>query len=345
VHPVSEEGSRFRLGFLAHVEGRSGDPKIIYRDVLEQIVAADELGFDVAWLAQHHFQTVGGGLPSPWPFLAAVAERTRHIHLSTAVVVLPLEDPVRLAEDLAVVNTLSGGRVEIGVGSGFDTTAYQALGRDFAAKRELTSDGVDALRSALSGQPIAGTARILHPAAPEVAGRIWQAVFSEEGARYVARSRSNLLLNRATYGYDEPTDVVQRPWADAYRDEWDGPRPGRIGISRLIFPAADRRSAIAQLEEGVERMAAQMVAQGRFPAGLDTVGYLSRLHGFYGHPEEIVTALAAEQVLPVATDLLAQFNPGVPTQEAALRAIELLATEVAPALGWRSARQASPAAV
>jgi alkanesulfonate monooxygenase SsuD/methylene tetrahydromethanopterin reductase-like flavin-dependent oxidoreductase (luciferase family) len=331
---VSEQVGRFRLGFLAHVEGRSGDPRVIYRDVIEQIVAADELGFDVAWLAQHHFQTVGGGLPSPWPFLAAVAARTRRIHLSTAVVVLPLEDPVRLAEDLAVVNAISDGRVEIGVGSGFDASAYQAFGQDFAHKRELTSDAVQVLRAALAGAPIGGTARVLHPAAADVADRIWQAVFSEEGARYVAGSGSNLLLNRATYGYEEPTDVVQRPWADAYRAAWDAPRPGRIGISRLIFPAQDRRRAIEQLEDGVQRMAAQMVAQGRFPGGLDTVGYLGRLHGFYGHPDEVVAALAAERVLPVATDLLAQFNPGVPTQEAAIRALELLATEVAPALGW-----------
>jgi alkanesulfonate monooxygenase SsuD/methylene tetrahydromethanopterin reductase-like flavin-dependent oxidoreductase (luciferase family) len=81
-------------------------------------------------------------------------------------------------------------------------------------------------------------------------------------------------------------------------------------------------------------MAQGMVAQGRFPAGLDAEGYLQRLHAFYGHPEEVAEALAAERVLPVATDLLAQFNPGLPTQAAALHALELIATEVAPALGW-----------
>ena len=80
-----------------------------------------------------------------------------------------------------------------------------------------------------------------------------------------------------------------------------------------------------------------MAAAGRFPAGLDDEGYLRKLHAFYGHPDEIVDELQREKVLPVATDVLAQFNPGLPSQSSALRALELLATEVAPALGWRPA--------
>ena len=88
-------------------------------------------------------------------------------------------------------------------------------------------------------------------------------------------------------------------------------------------------------------MGEQMVAAGRFPVGLDDEGYLRKLHAFYGHPDEIAEDLDRELVLPVATDLLAQFNPGLPTQAAALRALELLAMEVAPAIGWRPAQVAA----
>src|SRR3984885_1041153 len=109
---------RFRLGFLTHVQGRGGDPAAAYRNAQELFVAADELGFDVGWVAQHHAPLDGGGLSSPWTFLAHAAARTKRIRLSTAITVLPLEDPLRLAEDVSVVDTLSGGRVEIGVGSG-----------------------------------------------------------------------------------------------------------------------------------------------------------------------------------------------------------------------------------
>jgi alkanesulfonate monooxygenase SsuD/methylene tetrahydromethanopterin reductase-like flavin-dependent oxidoreductase (luciferase family) len=107
---------RFRLGFLTHVQGR-GDLASTYRDAQELFVVADELGFDVGWVAQHHIPLGGGGLSSPWPFLAHAAARTGTIRLSTAITILPLENPVRLAEDVSVVDALSGGRVEIGVGS------------------------------------------------------------------------------------------------------------------------------------------------------------------------------------------------------------------------------------
>ncbi|WP_208025899.1 LLM class flavin-dependent oxidoreductase [Amycolatopsis acidicola] len=105
-----------RLGFLTHVQGRGDDPARIYRDAQELFVVADELGFDVGWVAQHHVPLGGGGLPSPWTFLAYAAARTKRIRLGTAITVLPLEDPIRLAEDVSVVDTLSGGRVELGVG-------------------------------------------------------------------------------------------------------------------------------------------------------------------------------------------------------------------------------------
>ncbi|MFE2491629.1 hypothetical protein ACFXGR_52375 [Streptomyces mirabilis] len=70
---------------------------------------------------------------------------------------------------------------------------------------------------------------------------------------------------------------------------------------------------------------------------------MRRFHSFYGHPEDIVAALGQEKVLPVATDLITQFNPAVPDHDAAVRALELIATEVAPALGWKPAPTSEPA--
>jgi alkanesulfonate monooxygenase SsuD/methylene tetrahydromethanopterin reductase-like flavin-dependent oxidoreductase (luciferase family) len=324
-----------RLGFLTHVNGH-GDDERTYRETLELFVAADELGFDVGWVAQHHFDNDAGGLPAPWPFLAAAAAKTSRIRLSTAITILPLEDPLALAEQVAVVDTISGGRVEIGVGSGYDP-AYAAFGVDMEQRRELTSAHLTTLRDALAGKPLTDTGTVLRPAVRDFTGRIWQGIFSAAGAEHVAAAGSNLLLNRATYGYDEPTDVVQRPWAEAYRNAWTQPHAPRIGASRLIFPAADRRAALDQLRAGSLAAAEGFVRQGRFPAGLSLEGYLDRLHAFYGHPDEVIAGLQREQVLPLATDLLCQFNPGVPTHAGALRALELIATEVAPALGWRRA--------
>ncbi|MEU0474634.1 LLM class flavin-dependent oxidoreductase [Streptomyces olivaceus] len=106
---MTSERPRFGLGFLTHVQGRGTDPALTHRNAQELIVVAGELGFDVGCVAQHHVP-LGGGLSSGGTFRAYAAARTTRIRLGTAVTVLPLEDPVRLAEDVAAVDVLSGGR-------------------------------------------------------------------------------------------------------------------------------------------------------------------------------------------------------------------------------------------
>jgi alkanesulfonate monooxygenase SsuD/methylene tetrahydromethanopterin reductase-like flavin-dependent oxidoreductase (luciferase family) len=329
---------RFRLGFLTHVQGK-GDLATTYRNAQELFVVADELGFDVGWVAQHHAPLGGGGLPSPWTFLAHAAARTKRIKLSTAITILPLENPVRLAEDLSVVDTLSGGRVEIGVGSGASEVEYSAFGADVSRKRELTSEGLQVLRSALAGQEIGPKGFKVQPPPGDWTDRIWQGVFSAPGSQYAAAAGSNLLLNRAAYGYDEPTDEVQRPWADAFLAAWSLPRAPRIGLSRFVFPAKDKKTALDQIAADVHAAAQKFALRGAFPEGIDQAEALRRFHCFYGHPDEVIEALRQEKVLPLATDLITQFNPAIPDHDAAIRALELIATEVAPALGWKPATQ------
>jgi alkanesulfonate monooxygenase SsuD/methylene tetrahydromethanopterin reductase-like flavin-dependent oxidoreductase (luciferase family) len=279
-------------------------------------------------VAQHHAPQGGGGLPSPWTFLSYAAARTERIRLGTAITILPLEHPIRLAEDVSVADRLSGGRVELGVGSGGSDLEYAAFGRDVARKRELTTEGLDILRRALAGEEVGTPGFRIQPAPGDFTGRIWQGVFSAPGAGFAAAGGSNLLLNRAAYGYDAPTDEVQRPWADEFLRQWKQPFEPRIGLSRFIFPAKDKRTALEQIGPGV------LQAGRRMMPGDDLDGYLRRFHCFYGHPDEIVAELRQEKVLPIATDLITQFNPAVPPHDAALRALELIATDIAPALGW-----------
>src|SRR6188472_4572001 len=89
-----------------------------YRLATAQIVEAERCGFDSAWIAQHHFHEPEGGLPAPFIFLAQVAARTSRIRLGTAIITLPLELPIRVAEDASVLDIMSGGRLEIGVAPG-----------------------------------------------------------------------------------------------------------------------------------------------------------------------------------------------------------------------------------
>ena len=101
-----------------------------------------------------------------------------------------------------------------------------------------------------------------------------------------------------------------------------------------MFPAKDKKTALDQVGADVLSAAQRFVTRGAFPAGIGEQEALRRFHSFYGHPDEIIAELRRERVLPVATDLITQFNPAVPDHDAAIRALELIAPEVAPALGW-----------
>ena len=99
----------------------------LYRETLEQAVYAEELGFDSIWLSEHHFSDEGY-LPCLPAVLGALAARTKRVRLGTAVLLAPLQHPLRLAEDLAVVDQLCAGRLDVGVAPGYKPTEFATLG-------------------------------------------------------------------------------------------------------------------------------------------------------------------------------------------------------------------------
>src|SRR5215510_12328336 len=110
-----------------------------YQETMEQIVYAEELGFDAAWLAELHFNPQFSIMPAPLLVAAALAQRTTRIRLGTAVVLLPLQHPLRTAEEAAVVDLLSQGRLELGVGRGMIAIHF----RGFNVPREESRDGFE----------------------------------------------------------------------------------------------------------------------------------------------------------------------------------------------------------
>jgi alkanesulfonate monooxygenase SsuD/methylene tetrahydromethanopterin reductase-like flavin-dependent oxidoreductase (luciferase family) len=337
--PKAEEGANglskpFRLGFLTHVEG-AGDSRVVYRQALELFRAADQLGFDVGWVAEHHFKEVVGRLPSLFPFLAAASQCTSKIHLGTAIAIIPFENPLRLAEDAAVVDALSSGRLELGVGSGFDAAEFTAFGLDMGQRLQRTTDGLKLLQSAFQGESLGESDLRLNPPSPSLSERIWQSGQSIVGAQHIAKAGSGLLLSRSVVGpaTDEATDQQQVPVVKAYLDSWqEMEKTPRVGMSRGIYPAADKASALAHLRQDVLRATAAQ--KGRFPPGESLESYCRRLHIFYGHPEEVADGLRGDQIFPFATDVILQFSPVIPELGEAIRILEAIATEIAPALGW-----------
>src|SRR5438093_5062495 len=144
-----------RMGFFTRLLDQA-DTSERYRLATAQIIHAELFGFDSAWIAQHHFHEDEGGLPATFVFLAQAAAQTSRIRLGTAIVTLPLELPIRVAEDAAVLHLMCGGRLEIGVGGGGNLSSYAAFGQNSAERTALLVEHLRVLRDAWAGRPLPG---------------------------------------------------------------------------------------------------------------------------------------------------------------------------------------------
>ena len=122
-----------------------------YAELLQQIEDVEALGYDHVWTTEHHF-VEDGYSPSLMPLCAAIASRTRRIRIGTAVLLLPFHDPVRLAEDAATVDILSGGRLDLGVGLGYRQGEYESFRVDFKSRGRRMNEAAEILGRALAGE-------------------------------------------------------------------------------------------------------------------------------------------------------------------------------------------------
>ena len=120
-------------------------PNQFVADIVAEAIAADELGYHSAWIGEHHFSTLGV-LSCPDLALAYIAARTRRIRLAPAVTVLPLHHPIRVAEQWASLDLMSGGRVDFAAGRGYDRREYEPLGVDFDTNQAIFEEGMAIVR-------------------------------------------------------------------------------------------------------------------------------------------------------------------------------------------------------
>jgi alkanesulfonate monooxygenase SsuD/methylene tetrahydromethanopterin reductase-like flavin-dependent oxidoreductase (luciferase family) len=332
---IPRKAPSFRLGLLTHVAGDGASAKVL-RETIELFAIAEQLGFHSAWVAQHHVRAENGHPPSPFVFLAAAAERTSHLRLGTGIVMLPLEDPLRVAEDAAVADLLSGGRLELGLGTGGDTNSYTAFGRSLVDRREQHRQARKRLNDLLDGKPAAGDLP-LNPLAPGLGDRIWWATGSDDSAREAGSAGKGILLARGSPQKEEPVEQVQLALIAAYRSNYAHDYlPPRIGITRTIYPAASRAESLAAMEQGVRGWSARMLRDDSWQT-LAADRLFARHNIYTGTPTDIAEALSADQALGHATDLLIQVQPGEPGFARTVRALTTIALDIAPALGWQRA--------
>ncbi len=139
----------FGVFILAQQRGYHQSSKEVIGNSIEQTVVAEQAGFDTAWYAEHHFNNYSLS-PSPLMMVAHAAARTRRIRLGTAVCILPLYHPARFLAEVGFVDTVSNGRLELGVGSGYQQFEFERFGVDIAESGAIFNEFLDVIPKGLT---------------------------------------------------------------------------------------------------------------------------------------------------------------------------------------------------
>jgi len=338
------------LGVYTFAELTSDEisPQERLRDLLEEIELADQVGLDVFGVGEHHRPDFA--VSSPAVVLAAAAERTKAIRLTSAVSVLSSDDPVRVFQDFATIDLLSGGRAEIMAGRGSFIESFPLFGydlRDYDALFEEKLRLLLALRESEriswpGGLRTAIDDRGVYPRPLQDPLPVWVAVGgSPESA--LRASALGLPMALAIIG-GLPERFV--PFAELHRRAGEDAGHGRLPLS-LNSHGYIAETAREALDDSYPYVAAMMDKIGRergWPPHTRTdyeAAATRRGSNFVGTPEQIVEKILFQHELFDHDRFLVQFSVGTMPHAKIMRSIELFGTEVAPAVR----RELAPSAV
>lgn len=329
-----------KLGFFTRLLEQA-PPRDRYRFAVEQARHAERLGFDTVWVAQHHFHADEGGLPSPFVLLSHLAAKTSRIRLGTGVVTLPLDNPVRVAEDAIVTDLLSGGRLELGLGSGATDASLAAFQVAPSERAQVYDAAVARVLAALGGEALGHQENHLYPDGGALLDRVWQATFSSFGGTRAGRAGHGLMISRTqprpADQPDLPLAAVQQPILDAYRAALPAGVEPRILASRTLVVTDTQAQAEQYLQAAWDQARVRPGTGGSFVVAADDARtWARRTDSIIGTAEQVISVLQADPILPQATEIAFQVHSIDPGHEATLRSLELIATEVAPRVGWLS---------
>lgn len=309
-----------------------------YGELMQQIELADQLGYESFWLAEHHFHEYGV-VPNPAVFLAAAAARTRRIRLGPAVAVLPFRSPLLVAEDYAMVDRISNGRLWMGVGSGYLKHEYAGFGADPERKREVFDDYLALLKRAWAGDKVRfGGNEVVLNVLPQQRPHppIYVAALRAEVTYYVGRQGHRLLC--VPYASVDNLAGIG-PMIEGFRK---GLREGghREGDDSAIVAL---HTYVAETDEAARRDAAEafdLYVATRLYARAQVYDDILRSRlGLFGSVETVVQQLIDLHGFGVRhVMLLMNFGAlAAPKVEASMRRV---VTEVAPRLAARLAAAA-----
>jgi len=322
----------------------------LYRDHLEESVLAEELGFDNVWASEHHFSEDAWN-PSPLTFLAAVAAGTERVRIGTYVLLLPFHNPVRVTEDIAVLDNISGGRVDLPVGVGSAAEEFRTFGVPFSERLGRTFEALRIIECCFAGEEFSHkgkyyefpnvrmtTTPVQKPGPP-----IWVASMGDQSVAWTARRGYHLAAGagrgHAKYeellvqsGHDRAKcQVASIPirvhLADTREQAWDETEAGLHQVLHFYRTRVDLQSATSAA--GVLN---ELPPVGAFR---DVPGIGHRGSSFVvGTPDEVGRALEAYRDKWLTHLSLNFHQPGMDTK-VVRRSIKMFAKELMPSVkGW-----------
>ena len=215
--------------------------------------AADELGYDSIWCAEHHFSTYGY-LARPLMYAVHLANHTKRIRVGSAVVVLPLHHPLVVAEEIAMADQLSGGRLDVGLGRGYQPYEFARLGHDLSESRERFDEAVDVLLASFKGEPFSYDGKyysfeetqVLPVPVQQPRPPIWVVGQSAESIEATARRGFNLVSG----GFGVPIERLRefRKLFDATVPDQAARARIRVSTQRPVYVTKDESEIPAVIE-------------------------------------------------------------------------------------------------
>jgi probable F420-dependent oxidoreductase len=320
-----------------------------YREAIELVRLVESEGLDGAWVSEHHFAG-DGYLPSLLPLLATFAAATERIELGTGVVLAPFHDPIRLAEDFAVVDQISGGRVIAGFGIGWRDEEFRAFGIETSSRVRRMEEIIEILRLAwgqerfdYSGRHYSYSSVAVTPK-PARVPPILVGGFVENAIRRAGRIGDGYISSRA----DKP-EMVEKAFATAAeaRKQAGLDGPPMVAVLQNAFVTESPEEDWPMVRDGIGH---QLGVYSGWREGTDVKGVPLRVippdeetirrTTAYGTPGQVVESLTPlAKILgryPESHIILRLHYPGM-TAPPAAKAISLLAREVAPLLKERAA--------
>jgi alkanesulfonate monooxygenase SsuD/methylene tetrahydromethanopterin reductase-like flavin-dependent oxidoreductase (luciferase family) len=331
-----------KIGFLSfgHWQDVPGSQVRTGQDALlqtiELAVAAEEVGVSGAYVRVHHFARQ---LASPFPLLSAMAARTSTIELGTAVIDMRYENPLYMAEEAAIADLISDGRLQLGISRGSPepaldgSAAFGYVPAEGETDADMARQHAEVFRVAIEGRPLvrgnpqmgAPGALAIQPQSPGLGDRIWWGAGTRATAVWTAEQGMNLMSSTLlTEDTGVPFDELQAEQIAMYRAAWKEERTPRVSVSRSILPLID--------DETRHYFGLRAQADSKDQVGWLDGGNARFGRSYIGEPDEIAAELAQDAAVAAADTVLVT----VPNQlgvEFNARILASIVTDIVPALG------------